>query len=98
MWITGRGRSRSTGETMRRYSISRRPRSRTRADRPWLGSVGSRWQRDAEDVPDVLYVRPRFTRGHGFGNRLFPWARARVFAATTGARFVTPLWTRFAVG
>ena len=46
----------------------------------------------------MLYAQPTFTRGHGFGNRLFPWARARVFAERHGARFVTPCWTRWAVG
>src|SRR5438445_1476467 len=46
----------------------------------------------------TIYARPRFSRGHGFGGRLFPWARARVFAAVNGARFIDPIWTRPAVG
>lgn len=46
----------------------------------------------------MLYCRPCFTRGHGLGNRLFPWARARLFAASTGARFIDPVWVRPALG
>src|SRR5438105_2657648 len=54
--------------------------------------------RDASAADHLLLARPKFTRGHGFGNRLFPWARARVFAATHGATSVATPWTRLAVG
>jgi hypothetical protein len=48
--------------------------------------------------PSAVLARPRFTKGQGLGNRLFPWARARVFAREHGARFVTPRWTRLGLG
>ena len=46
----------------------------------------------------MLYALPVFARGFGFGNRLFPWARARVFCAVNGGRMLAPRWVRFAVG
>ena len=36
--------------------------------------------------------------GPGLGNLLFPWARARVFAARTGARMISPTWPQLKVG
>jgi len=35
--------------------------------------------------------------GMGFGNRLFPWARCRLFSYQTGARMISPIWFRPAI-
>lgn len=50
----------------------------------------------------MLYCRPIFGegflgRGMGFGCRLLPWARCRIFARVHGARMVSPVWMRPAV-
>jgi hypothetical protein len=57
--------------------------------------------RVVEGIPAVarmLYANVRFGRGHGFGNRLFPWARARLCCTRTGGRMLAPAWARLAVG
>lgn len=51
----------------------------------------------------MIYCRAKFGegllgRGMGFGNRLFPWARCRIFAKQHGAQVVSPVWTRPALG
>ncbi len=46
----------------------------------------------------MIYCQPIFRRGEGFGNRLFAWARCRVFASQYDARAITPIWLRPAVG
>lgn len=45
-----------------------------------------------------LFVQPVFTRGTGLGNRLFQWARARVYHYNHDSRFVAPIWLRFSYG
>jgi hypothetical protein len=45
-----------------------------------------------------LYSEAIFERGSGLGNRLFPWARARIFAATNGIRMFAPRWVSARVG
>ena len=37
-------------------------------------------------------------RHPGLGNRMFPWARAEVFASRTGARMIAPQWSQPKVG
>jgi hypothetical protein len=39
-----------------------------------------------------MYVEARFFRPTGLGNRLFPWARAKVFSAETSCRMLAPRW------
>ena len=39
-----------------------------------------------------------FPRGTGLGNRLFYWARARVFCRQHGLQMVAPRWWRPALG
>jgi hypothetical protein len=34
----------------------------------------------------------------GFGNRLFPWARCRIFADINSAQMIAPVWLRPAIG
>ena len=51
----------------------------------------------------MIYCRAKFGegllgRGLGFGNRLFPWARCRIFAAQHEANVVSPVWMRPALG
>lgn len=51
----------------------------------------------------MIYCRAKFGegllgRGMGFGNRLFPWARCRVFAEQHQAKVVSPVWMRPALG
>jgi hypothetical protein len=41
------------------------------------------------------FVAVRFFRGMGLGNRLFPWARAILFARDHGWEFVAPFWPRW---
>lgn len=45
----------------------------------------------------TLYAWPRVGRA-GLGNGLFPWARAELFAARTGARILAPRWTSLRIG
>jgi hypothetical protein len=40
----------------------------------------------------MLYTYPKFVRQSGMGNRLFPWARAYLFAKDHGARIIWPTW------
>lgn len=44
------------------------------------------------------FCQALFPRGTGFGNRLFLWARCRLFARAYGATMVSPIWFRPAVG
>jgi len=51
----------------------------------------------------MIYCRAKFGegllgRGMGFGNRLFPWARCRVFAEQHRTKVVSPVWMRPALG
>ena len=46
----------------------------------------------------MLYAYPRFTRQSGIGNRLFPWARAYLFAKDHGAKLIWPNWAHFRLG
>jgi hypothetical protein len=46
----------------------------------------------------MLYAYPRFVRQSGIGNRLFPWARAYLFAKDHGAKLIWPNWEHFRVG
>lgn len=39
-----------------------------------------------------MIIETRFVRSSGLGNRLFPWARARLLARDTGADCVRPKW------
>ena len=45
-----------------------------------------------------LYALPRFRRGSGLGNLLFPWARARVFADVHAIPMLAPHWVRARIG
>ena len=45
-----------------------------------------------------LFCQPVFPRGTGLGNRLFLWARCRLFARTYDATMISPIWLRPAVG
>lgn len=46
-----------------------------------------------------LYCHARVAqRGHGFGNRLLPWARCRVFSRATGTPMLATRWSRLALG
>lgn len=40
----------------------------------------------------TLYCDAVFERGFGLGNRLFPWARARIFASANGVPMLAPRW------
>lgn len=44
------------------------------------------------------YVYPVFARGTGLGNRLFQWARAKVYCYTCCGKFVSPIWLRCSPG
>ena len=46
----------------------------------------------------MLYAYPRFVRQSGIGNRLFPWARAYLFAKAHGAKLIWPNWEHLRVG
>lgn len=51
----------------------------------------------------MIYCWPKFGKGligqgMGFGNRLLPWARSRIFANLHGATMISPIWVRPAVG
>lgn len=47
----------------------------------------------------MIYCTPYLSvRGTGFGNRLFTWARCRVFSEITGVTMLAPRWARMAVG
>jgi hypothetical protein len=51
----------------------------------------------------MIYCWPKFGegllgRGMGFGNRLFPWARCRLFAHLNQATMISPAWVRPAIG
>ena len=46
----------------------------------------------------VLYTYPRFFRQSGIGNRLFPWARAYLFAKDHAVPIVWPNWMHFRRG
>jgi hypothetical protein len=46
----------------------------------------------------MLYAYPKFVRQSGIGNRLFPWARAYLFAKAHGAKLIWPNWEHFRVG
>lgn len=51
----------------------------------------------------MIFCWPKFGErwfgpGAGLGNRLFPWARCRLFAHHHGAKMISPLWVRPAIG
>lgn len=46
----------------------------------------------------MLYCQAIFPRGAGFGNRLFPWARCRIFSHLTGVPMLGPKWTQLRIG
>lgn len=46
----------------------------------------------------MLYAYPRFVRQSGIGNRLFPWARAYLFAKDHEAKLIWPNWEHFRLG
>lgn len=39
-----------------------------------------------------IYCEPRFWRPTGLGNRLFSWARAKIFSEQTGCPMLSPQW------
>ena len=45
-----------------------------------------------------IFSEVAFARGAGFGNRLFPWARCRLFSRRYGLRMLAPAWTQWRVG
>ena len=45
-----------------------------------------------------IFSKAVFGRGTGLGNRLFPWARCRVFSQIHGIRMISPVWFRLAIG
>lgn len=45
----------------------------------------------------MLYCQAVLPRA-GLGNRLFPWARCRVFAHLNNVRMIAPVWTQLKVG
>lgn len=46
----------------------------------------------------MVYCQSIFERGSGFGNRLFPWARCRIFAAKNKVRLLAPKWFQPRIG
>lgn len=46
----------------------------------------------------TIFVQPVFARGTGLGNRLFQWARARVYHYVHDSRIVAPIWLRCSPG
>lgn len=46
----------------------------------------------------MLYCKLKFGRGRGFGNRLYLWARCRIFSKLHNGVVVSPIWTRLAIG
>lgn len=46
----------------------------------------------------MLYCQPVFRRGSGLGNRLFPWARCRIFSHANGIPMLSPRWFNPRVG
>lgn len=51
----------------------------------------------------MTYCKPRFGkgflgRGMGFGSRLLPWARCRIFSKVHAIPMISPVWVRPAVG
>ena len=46
----------------------------------------------------MLYAYPRFVRQSGIGNRLFPWARAYLFAKDHEAKLIWPNWEHIRLG
>lgn len=51
----------------------------------------------------MIYCWPKFGegylgRGMGFGNRLFPWARCRIYSRKQNVKMISPVWVRPAVG
>lgn len=48
-------------------------------------------------LPRSLFAHASVGRA-GLGNMLFPWARAQIFAADSGAKMLAPSWARLRVG
>lgn len=58
--------------------------------------------RSESDASRAVYAKARFGHGllgvgMGFGNRLFPWARYRIFMHTNHAVGIAPVWLRPAI-
>ena len=49
-------------------------------------------------MPAEIFTEAVFSRGAGFGNRLFPWARCRLFSRRHGLRMLAPEWMHWRVG
>jgi hypothetical protein len=64
---------------------------------PTRGQVASRLYESHSLIDPNVACWPRFFRGTGLGNRLFPWARAVVYASVNQLPLVAPAWSRFAV-
>lgn len=45
-----------------------------------------------------MYIRAEFAKGSGLGTRLFPWARATIYADKNNAPMIAPHWVRFRIG
>src|SRR5438093_8588924 len=56
-----------------------------------VGSVGNLF-------PGQLFCEPRFAKGSGLGNRLFPWARCKVFSQLHSAEMLRPIWFSLHIG
>src|SRR2546422_10131520 len=48
--------------------------------------------------PGKIYCEPRFAKGSGLGNRLFPWARCKVFSQLHGVEMLKPMWFGLHIG
>ena len=46
----------------------------------------------------MYYCKPVFTRGSGLGNRLFPWARCRIFSSIHQIPMLAPKWFTGRIG
>jgi hypothetical protein len=46
----------------------------------------------------MMYCDAVFTRGTGLGNRLFPWARCKLFARDHGCPMLAPRWAHIRTG
>ena len=50
------------------------------------------------NLPGPVLAQPRFQRGSGLGNRLFLWARCRVWCQEHQGQAISPIWFRPAIG
>lgn len=59
--------------------------------------VSATGNQNGRSVPAMLYCQAILPRA-GLGNRLYPWARCRVFSHTNDAPMLSPIWAQLKIG